>query len=377
MRWIEPVEERGGTAILLAGLLVSGLLLQGCMPQANGSIDDEDPAEDAAIPVESVRVRNDDVAAFYSGTTTIEADQQATVVSQITGVVLKIHAEEGQYVEAGQLLARVEPDRYRLEFERSNATLKRLEMEFQRKQELFNKQLVSAEDFERVSAEYEAQKAQVALARLDLRYTEIRAPLSGYVAERMIREGNLVQLHQPVYRITSYDPLLAVLHVPERELSVLHTGLDVTVRLDALPGTLFTGTVTRISPVIDPDTGTFRVTAEVDDPNGIVKPGLFGRVDILYDLREDVPVIPRTAVITEDERNHVFVIGEDNSVSRRAVMLGYERNGVIEVTEGVDAGERVVTAGKGSLSEGVKVQVVGIEPGEGVSRPSGGIGPGT
>jgi membrane fusion protein (multidrug efflux system) len=351
------------TAVTVSSLFVA-VLLQGCWQQANGNVDKKSETEAAAIPVEVATVREDDVAAYYSGTTTIEADEQATVVSQITGVVLEIHAEEGQFVEAGTVLARVEPDRYRLEVDRNDADLKRLQMDYQRKKELFDRKLVSAEDFERVSAEYEAQKAQVELARLDLRYTQIRAPISGFVSERMIRAGNLVELHQAVYRITSYDPLLAVLHVPERELRVLHQGLGVSVRLDALPGTIFKGSVTRISPVVDPATGTFRVTAEIDDADGLLKPGLFVRVDILYDMRRGVPVIPRTAVITEDEQNHVFVIGEDGSATRRAIRLGYERNGIVEVTDGVSSGERVVTAGKGSLSDGVRVEVVGAAGGE-------------
>jgi membrane fusion protein (multidrug efflux system) len=355
----------GKNRVLLLAL-ISIWCLQGCLDQANGSIkaDDSKPeeAEDVvAIPVETATIHIADVAAYYSGTTTIESDEQAVVVSQITGVVLEIFVEEGEYVEAGQLLVKVEPDRYRLEVERNEASLNRLETDFQRKQELFDRKLVSAEDFERVSAEYEAQKAQVALARLDLKYTDIRAPISGFVSERMVRVGNLVELHQPVYSITSYDPLLAVLHVPERELGVLRKGLEVTVRLDAFPQQEFKGEVIRISPVIDPATGTFRVTTQVMDPGKLVKPGLFGRVDILHDIRRGVPVIPRSAVIKEDEQTFVFVVGEDNSVSRRAIETGYERNGEIEVTEGVIEGDIVVTAGKGSLSDGSKVEVVGLK----------------
>lgn len=345
--------------------LVCILTLQGCLDQANGNIDAQATGQAGkedrvAIPVETASVRTGDVAAFYSGTTTIESDEQAVVVSQITGVVLEIKAEEGDFVQAGQLLVRVEPDRYSLEVERNEATLRRLETEFQRKKELFDRKLVSAEDFERISAEYAAQKAQVSLARLDLKYTNIQAPISGYVSERMIRAGNLVELHQPVYRITSYDPLLAVLHVPERELGVLRNGLTVTVRLDAFPRQEFKGEVIRISPVIDPTTGTFRVTAQVEDPAGIVKPGLFGRVDILHDVRKNVPVIPRSALIREDEQTFVFVVGEDGNAIRRSIRTGYERNGQVEVVEGVSEGESVVTAGKGSLSDGSKVEVVSL-----------------
>jgi RND family efflux transporter MFP subunit len=353
---LQPVPVSG----LLFAVVLSSIILQGCMNQAVGN-ESEEPEDLVAIPVEATTVATGDIPAFYSGTATLEADEKATVVSQITGVVLEISAEEGDYVEAGQILARVETDRYSLEVERSYAALKRLETDFQRKKELFEKKLVSAEDFERVSAEYDAQKAAYELARLDLQYTSIRAPIAGFISERLIRAGNLVALHDPVYRVTSYDPLLAVLHVPERELSVLRKGLEVSMTLDAWPGQTFTGEVIRISPVIDPGTGTFRVTAVITDHDEMLKPGLFGRVQVLYDLHEDVPVIPRTAVITEDDASHVFVINEEGSAQRRNIRLGYEREGIVEVLEGVQAGERIVTAGKGSLSDGTLVEIVGSE----------------
>ncbi len=335
------------------------------MKPANGEEDEDETGATMAIPVEAATVSNSDMAAFYTGTATLEADKQALVVSQITGVVLKVNTEEADFVETGQVLAVVETDRYALEVERSNASLKRLQTDYQRKQELFAKKLVSTEDFERVSAEFEAQKAAYELAKLDLAYTSIRAPISGYISERMVRVGNLVKLHQPVYNITSYDPLLAVLHVPERELSVLSKGLQVSMSVDAWPGESFTGEVIRISPVIDTNTGTFRVTAEVDDHGQMLKPGLFGRVEILYDLHKDVPVIPRSAVITEDELSHVFVITEEGTAKRRTIQLGFEANGLVEVTEGLAKGETVVTAGKGSLSDGTRVEVVGQKPAPG------------
>lgn len=345
-------------------LLASALALQGCVDPAVGN--DEESAQakakeqeqELAVPVEAATVAKGDVSAFYSGTATLEADKQAEVVAQITGVVLEIAAEEGDFVQAGQVLARVETNRYRLEVEKAGAALKRLETDYQRKKELYDKELVSADDFERVKAELDAQKAAYDLARLDLEYTDIRAPISGYVSERLVRAGNLVKLHDPVYRITSYDPLLAVLHVPERELKVLRAGQDVSVTLDAWPGQVFEGEIIRISPVVDPNTGTFRVTAQVADSDHLLKPGLFGRVEIQYDVHEDVPVIPRSAVITEDESSHVFVIDGEGAASRRSVLLGYERAGLVEVREGVATGETVVTAGKGSLSDGVRVEVI-------------------
>ncbi len=145
---IQLNRQLANTVFLLV-LLAFTVLIQGCMSQANGSVDKIATKKTLAIPVEAATVAQSDVAAFYSGTATLEADEQATVVSQITGVVLDIKAEEGDYVEAGQILVRVETDRYALQVERANAALKRLEMDFQRKKELYVKKLVSAEDFER------------------------------------------------------------------------------------------------------------------------------------------------------------------------------------------------------------------------------------
>lgn len=346
------------SAGLVVWLFACAVLLQGCMDKVNGE-EDKDEAEQAlAIPVEAATVTSNDMAARYSGTATLEADKQAVVVSQITGVVLELNAEEADFVKAGQVLATVEKNRYALEVERANATLKRLQTDLQRKKELFAKELVSTEDFERVSAEYDAQKAAYDLAKLELQYTSIQAPISGYISERMIRVGNLVTVNQPVFRITSYVPLLAVLHVPERELRVLSKGLPVKMSVDAWPGESFTGEVIRISPVVDTTTGTFRVTAQILDHGQMLKPGLFGRAEIIYDLHKDVPVIPRSAVITEDNLSHVFVINEDGSASRRGIELGFEDKGLIEVLDGLAKGDIVVTAGKGSLSDGTQVEVV-------------------
>ena len=121
------VSAHGAYQGLLVALLVSIIPLQGCMNRANGSEDKAEADKKLSVPVEAATVSSGDMAAFYSGTATLEADEQAIVVSQITGVVLQIHAEEGDFVEAGQVLAQVETDRYALEVKRANAGLKRLQ----------------------------------------------------------------------------------------------------------------------------------------------------------------------------------------------------------------------------------------------------------
>lgn len=343
-------------AALLTAVIL--LLLAACNSNASNGNSAEEEEEITAIPVEAAEVHLGNVTAAYEGTTTLEPDEQATVVAKTTGVALSFSVEEGDFVEKGTVLAQLEQDRYQLELQRAAAELNRLQKEYDRNSSLFKRDLVSTDEYDRTRYELDSQTAAHALAKLNLDYTTIRAPITGYVSERMVKVGNLITEHQPVFRIDSFDPLLAVLHVPEREIGILRRNQEVTLRLDAYPGEIFTGEVIRISPVIDVQTGTFRVTAKVHDPNSRLKSGLFGRVNVVYETRDQVPVVSRDAVISEDGINHVFVVGEDSKVVRREIALGFGDDHVVQVINGLEIGEQVVTSGKGSLREGSEVEVI-------------------
>lgn len=344
----------------LTGMMIAVSLLSACGNGNDASAGDETAAEPEApaIPVEISQVQIGDVSASYEGTATLEAEQQATVVAKTTGVILEILVEEGDVVQAGEIIARLERNQYRLEVERAKATLERLENGLKRATELHSRKLMSAEEYEQTRFDTESQRAAFNLAKLDLDHTEIRAPISGVISERMVKVGNLVTLHQAVFRIDDFDPLWAVLHVPERELNTLNSGQAVAVTLDAYPDATFSGHVLRISPVVDPATGTFKVTAEINDDSGRVKPGLFGRVRIIYDSRDSVALVAKNAVLSEDGRHAVFVVNDDQTVERKEIEVGYEESGMMEVTAGLNPGDTVVTAGKGSLRDGAKVEVV-------------------
>src|SRR5690606_32299484 len=225
-----------------------------------------------------------------------------------------------------------------MEVERAEANLAKLQQEYRRNKELHERQLVSAEAYERLGFELEAVRADLELARLQLAWTEIRAPFDGIVAQRHIKLGNMLAQNAPAFRVTTYDPLIAKLHVPERELNKLRDEQPAELRVDALPGVTFRGTVDRVSPVVDAATGTFTVTIAVSDAEGALKPGMFGRIDIIYDRHEDALLIPRAAVITQDAKNTVFVV-RDGLAQRQVVTTGYTNNGSIEIVNGLETGD--------------------------------------
>ncbi|HET7922220.1 MAG TPA: efflux RND transporter periplasmic adaptor subunit, partial [Gammaproteobacteria bacterium] len=180
---------------------------------------------------------------------------------------------------------------------------------------------------------------------------------AGVVAKRLVKTGNTLTANQPVFVISNFDPLLAVLYVPENALPELRAGQPATLSADAVPGKHFTGHIARISPVVDPQTGTFKVTVELRHVKNELAPGMFSRVNITYDVHHGTLLIPRTALVTEDGETAVYVV-KNGSAHRQPVKTAYSDGNEIEIVSGLKAGDTVVTLGQNSLRDGAKVSVI-------------------
>lgn len=333
------------------------LALAGCQPETDKGDEAADEDEQPAIPVETAVPSRGDIYAVYSGTAPVEAFADALVIAKVGGEVREILVEEGDRVTGGQALARLDGDRLRFEMQQAEANLRKLQRDYQRNVDLRDRSLISAGDFEKIQYEMEALQATYDLAKLELSYTEIRAPIDGVVSQRFIKLGNTIDVNAPTFQVTSLVPLISYLHVPEREYRRLEAGQTATLRVDALQGTVFEGTVARISPVVDPATGTFKATIEVYDETLRLKPGMFARVNIVYDMHADALQIPRSAVVEEGGESSVFVVS-DETAHRRSVRTGYVENGKVEILDGIDDEEAFVLVGQAGLKEGSKVTVI-------------------
>ena len=193
------------------------LLLSACQQGAeNGDVTEDEEEEVAPVPVETSKPIRGDVYAVYSGTAPIEAFAEADVIAKVEGEIREVLVEEGDDVTEGQVLARLDGDRLRLELNESSARLRKMERDFERNEDLREKGLLSEGDFEKLKYDLEALRASYNLASLELDYTQIRAPIDGVISERYIKRGNTISVGDPLYRVTSFDPLVAYLHVPER-----------------------------------------------------------------------------------------------------------------------------------------------------------------
>ncbi len=339
-----------------AAALACALLLNACQ-QGDGGKGGDDEEETPPIPVETSLPVRGDVFAVYSSTAPIEAFAQADVIAKVAGEIRQILVEEGDDVKQGQVMARLDGDRLRLELNESRARLRKLQRDFERNQDLKEKGLISEGDFENIQYELEALEASYNLASLELDYTQIRAPISGVVSERYVKLGNTITVGEPVFRVTSFEPLVAYLHIPEREYRQISPGQPVRIDIDALAGAQIFSDVTRVSPIVDPDTGTFKITIEIDDAERRIKPGMFGRMSIVYDVHENALQVPRSAIVEEIGTTSVFVVEEDVAL-RRPVTTGFSANGMIEIIDGIDDNENVITVGQVGLKPDAAVTVI-------------------
>ncbi|MEZ4698917.1 MAG: efflux RND transporter periplasmic adaptor subunit [Rhodothermales bacterium] len=343
-----------------ASLLLMAFVLtasSGCSGEAQSKAPEDEKEEETSIPVEAVTASMGPISAYYTGTASLEAEEEASVATKAGGVVTQLFVEEGQYVKAGQALAQLDGERLALELARSEVNLNKLKREHERNTGLYEKQLISVEEYERIRSDFEAQQAAYNLAKLELDYTTIRAPISGIIAQRHIKVGNTLRINDPAFHISDFDPLLAVMYAPERELGKLRVGQEARLSVDALAQNVFSGTIKRISPIVDPETGTFKVTIEVRDASKQLKPGMFGRIQIVYDTRESTLLVPKEAVVEEDEVASVYIV-QNGEAFRKTVERGYNDSRHFEILSGIVEGDTVITAGQASLRDSSRVDVI-------------------
>jgi len=316
--------------------------------------DDDDRAAVSALPIDVVLPKQADIFATYLTTTTISSDADAAVIARVGGELVEILVEEGELVDQGQVLARLDGDRLRLQMLQAKAKLERVTKEYERSVRLHQKGLVSASDYEGLRFDMDALNAAYKLKRLDFEYSMIRAPIAGVVSSREVKLGQHVRANDVTFKITDTTKLVAYLTIPQTELAKFSAGIQAELRVDAMPEQTFTATIARISPTIDARTGTFRATAYIDNNAGLIAPGMFGRFNIAYEKHSDALVVPLSAVVREDGESVVYIV-ENGLAVRRVIKAGIETDSSLEILDGLDGHEQVVITGQGSLRDGSRI----------------------
>ncbi len=330
-------------------------------PEAEGT--EEDAEEKAPVPVEVVEIASGDVSAYITATANLVAENQVIVLAQVEGLVATLKVEEGDYVRKGQHLATLLRDDEEIRLRKSKLRESNAHMAFERAEDLREKELISQEEYDTLKVDFEIARQESAEAQWAIDQTTIKAPFSGRLTRRIIQLGQHVRPGDELFQVTDFDPLIARIYLPERDVLGLNEGRKVRMSLNADDSVVFEGKVRWISPIVDTATGTVKLTLEAAASRPEIRPGSFITIDIVRETRADALLVPRESVIRELQKAHVFVTQGDVA-TKRAVKLGLEEGEFIEAVEGLQKGEKVVVAGQGGLKDGSPVKILGDEVAE-------------
>jgi membrane fusion protein (multidrug efflux system) len=309
------------------------------------------------VPVSIAAVERGRLDAFYSTTASLTAVEEATVVARTQGVVEAIFAEEGTVVKAEQPLAQLDTERLALELARTETNLESLRRAFERAEQLYASKMISPDAYDQARFNLEREEALKALQAHDLEEATIRAPIDGVVTARKIKLGNTLQPNSVAFEIKRADILEAILNIPEKELIKIRAGQSATIRVDALEDAQFDGTLVRVAPEIDPNSGTFRATVEARNELDLLKPGMFARVEVLFDSQADALLVAREAILNQRTGQNVYLV-RDGLAHLQPVKTGYLMGDQVEVLTGLTEGDEVVIRGQSTLKDGSSVKVI-------------------
>jgi membrane fusion protein (multidrug efflux system) len=266
-----------------------------------------------------------------------------------------VAVEEGAWVEAGQVLAELENDRQKVELRRADLKLAEQQRKLERTKLMLAEELISQEEYDTIAAAHDQSAAERDLARIALEETYVKAPFAGQVTDRTVVEGQQVISGDVAYTLADFTPLRVRVHLPEPVAAKITVGEIVKVETEALDEDL-DAVVERVSPVVDPNTGTVRVTLRLPD-GADARVGGFVKARLVTDRKRDVLAVPKLALVEEGGLRSVFVAAAD-TVRKVEIATGLYDETHVEVTGGLEEGWSVVTLGRGGLRTGSRVTVV-------------------
>jgi len=324
----------------------------------DGDKDGEDEKKEEAVPVEVAALERGAIESVLRFSTNLEAESQVQVFSQAKRLVTELLVEEGDSVRRGQVLLRLQNQEQHSALDKVTTQLAKAEREHERKERLREQDLISEQEYN--DATYELDRLEIELedAERELGYTEVLAPISGRLTQRLVNLGDQVQIGQHLFDVIDFDSIVARIFVPERHLAELRPGLVARMTSQATGGREYEGRLQRIAPIVDPRTGTVKVTIEVGGQPGL-RPGMYVDVDLVTATNGEAVLVPKRAVVYDQDQMFVFRLNDERRVERIFIEPRLADKNFIEPAEGLEPGDRVVIAGQAGLKDGALVKLPG------------------
>lgn len=353
-------------------VIVVVLIMLITRPGEDGDENGDQARKERPITVELAPVVATTIHDTVYGVGTLNPIQTVHLKPEVNGKLMIADFEEGGFVEKDQVLFEIDDEKIRKQFEARQAALasarirlRYLQRNFERISSLRERDLVSEEQFdqsktelESVSSDVQRLEAELELATRQIEDTVLRAPFDGYISRQIVDPGTFVAAGETLAVIYQIDPLQISFFVPEEYAGRVTRKQAVYAQVSAYPDRRLKGKVGFISPSVDEGTRTFRVRANIDNPEHKIMPGSFASAQLVIAEREDRPVIPEQALVMTREGYIVYVVGEDDNTARiQAVEIGTREPGRVEIVDGLSIGEQVVVYGHMQLDDGSPVDI--------------------
>jgi len=338
----------------VAGLVL--VLVAGCKAEPEAA-----RRQGADVPVTAQVVQATAWSDTLQALGTAKARESVTITAKVSEIIEQVHFESGQQVRAGAPLVTLRGQAQRAALTQAQATFAEADQLYRRQRELAQQQLVASSTLDTQRAIRDTAEARVAEMQSDIGDRNVRAPFAGVLGIRQISPGSLVTPTTAIATLDDIERMHVDFQVPESELASLSNGNDVEATSVAWPGRTFEGVVSTIDARVDPASRAVTVRADFPNADHALRPGMLLEVRIFRPTRQAL-VIPEIAVVQVGRESYVFRLKADSTVERADVVTGARRAGVVEITQGLKAGERIIVDGTGKLRPGLKVAPREVQP---------------
>ena len=322
----------------------------------------EDEDKEEAVPVEVAVLGLGPIESVLRFSSNLEAENQVQVFSQAKRLIIKRLVEEGDIVKRGELLLRLQDEEQRSALAKVKSQLQKAEREYKQQQRLFEQDLISEQQYNDATYELDQLKISLEDADRELSYTEVRAPIAGTITARMVNLGDQVQIGQHLFDIVDFDSIVARVFVPEKFLDQLRRGL--TARIGTASGDRdYVAKVERIAPIVDPKSGTVKVTVAIGGQPGL-RPGMYVDVNLVTATHDAAVLVPKRAVVYDNAQMFVFRMDDEQRVERVFIEAQLADKQNIEPLDGLNEGDQIVVAGQAGLKNGSLVSLPGQDKDE-------------
>ena len=311
-----------------------------------------------AVPVKVSEVDQGMITSSLVFDSVLETESSVEIFAETSGLILEVHVEEGDRVVAGQILALMENVEEGVDAEEAKARYEHQKANFKRTEDLYGRKLINQQEYDNAKFDLEQIRLRFERAKIQLENTIVRSTVSGVVTERNAQAGRRVATNRVLFSIMNLDELFANVNIPGQHMLSIEQGLPAVIDSDLIEGVRYDAFVKLVSPIVDPESGTFKAKVAVSKLNGMpIYPGMFVNVRVIVDTSDDAVLIPKEAIVHEGDLKYIFKV-QNGKAKKTLLQEGYSNVGFVQATSDIVKGDLVIVMGHSALKDGANVKIV-------------------